>query len=62
MSHGLKGATSEGSTVLHTSFCNLSSISKYQPGAPTQTLQQYFMQGRREVSRDKEQPQEKETS
>ena len=45
MSHGLKGATSEGSTVLHTSFCNLSSISKYQPGAPTQTLQQYFMQG-----------------
>ena len=48
MSHGLKGATSEGSTVLHTSFCNLSSISKYQPGAPTQTLQQYFMQGRRE--------------
>ena len=35
-----RNTASEGPTVLHTTFCDLSKISKNQPVAKAQTLQQ----------------------
>ena len=44
-SKGSREAAREGLAVLHIGFCSLSNNSKYQLGAPTQTWQQYVMNG-----------------
>ena len=43
---GLRQAAREGTTALHTRFCNISNNSKKQLRAPANTRQQYSMYGR----------------